>query len=158
MLSNDHGQKGIGHAWNFVLKHVMKSYEAPMIPVLLNTCYAPNRPTMKRCYNLGRALRRAIESWDKDLRVAIGASGGLTHQLVEENLDRAIIAAMQNKDEKALTSISEHRFELAGTSESKNWVVVAGASEHLDMHLIDYVPCYRTVAGTGVGMGFAHWS
>jgi hypothetical protein len=41
----------------------------------------------------------------------------------------------------------------------KNWIVVAGAMAEagLKMKLIDYVPCYRSEAGTGSGMGFAYW-
>ena len=48
---------------------------------------------------------------------------------------------------------------MSGTSEVRNWAVVAGAMEGTDkeMKLIDYVPCYRSAAGTGVGMGFAEW-
>jgi 3-O-methylgallate 3,4-dioxygenase len=42
--------------------------------------------------------------------------------------------------------------------ETKNWIAAGGALEHLDMHLIDYVPGYRSPAGTGVGMTFASWS
>jgi 3-O-methylgallate 3,4-dioxygenase len=42
--------------------------------------------------------------------------------------------------------------------ETKNWIAAGGALERLDMHLIDYVPGYRSPAGTGVGMTFASWS
>src|ERR1700704_6157262 len=47
----------------------------------------------------------------------------------------------------------------AGTSEIKNWIAVAGAMSESDlpMTLVDYVPCYRSEAGTGSGMGFATW-
>ena len=38
---------------------------------------------------------------------------------------------------------------------SRNWIAAAGAMEHLDMEVLDYVPCYRSEAGTGVGMAFA---
>ena len=41
----------------------------------------------------------------------------------------------------------------------KNWVPVAGAMAELGfaMTLVDYVPCYRSLAGTGNAMCFAHW-
>jgi 3-O-methylgallate 3,4-dioxygenase len=45
----------------------------------------------------------------------------------------------------------------SGSSEMRNWIVVTGATEHLDMELFDYVPCYRSPAGTGCVMGFAKW-
>lgn len=45
----------------------------------------------------------------------------------------------------------------SGTSEIRNWITVAGAAQHLDMELFDYVPCYRSPAGTGCAMAFAQW-
>jgi 3-O-methylgallate 3,4-dioxygenase len=47
----------------------------------------------------------------------------------------------------------------AGTSEIKNWIVAAGAMSEteLKMDLIDYVPCYRSEAGSGSGLAFAAW-
>jgi OH-DDVA oxygenase len=48
---------------------------------------------------------------------------------------------------------------LSGTSEIRNWIVVAGAMEdsEMEMKLVDYIPCYRTEAGTGCAMAFAEW-
>jgi 3-O-methylgallate 3,4-dioxygenase len=43
----------------------------------------------------------------------------------------------------------------AGSSEILNWVALAGASEHLDLDWFEYVPGYRTPAGTGTGLSFA---
>ena len=44
-----------------------------------------------------------------------------------------------------------------GTAEILNWIAVAGAMEDRQMTLVDYVPCYRSEAGTGHGVTFAHW-
>jgi 3-O-methylgallate 3,4-dioxygenase len=44
-----------------------------------------------------------------------------------------------------------------GSSEILNWVAVAGAVEHLELGWSDYVPGYRTPAGTGTRMSFAAW-
>jgi 3-O-methylgallate 3,4-dioxygenase len=46
-----------------------------------------------------------------------------------------------------------------GTSEIKNWVPLAGAMAELGFEptVVDYVPCYRSEAGTGNAMGFVHW-
>ena len=46
----------------------------------------------------------------------------------------------------------------SGNSEIRNWISVTGATEHLKMDLVDYVPSYRSPAGTGCAMGFATWS
>jgi hypothetical protein len=64
--------------------------------------------------------------------------------------------AMQNEDATILTSIPRKRLHL-GNSELRNWIATAGAVEPLKMQLIDYVPCYRSPAGTGCAMGLAQW-
>ena len=44
-----------------------------------------------------------------------------------------------------------------GTPEILNWVACAGALDPTAMTLIDYVPCYRSSAGTGHGVTFGYW-
>jgi 3-O-methylgallate 3,4-dioxygenase len=149
--------KGIGHAFGFVYRRIMNEHVIPTVPVMLNTYYPPNQPTPKRCYELGRALRRGIESWDSDARVAVIGSGGLSHFVINEKLDRKVLKALEEKDVQTLTSLPTKVLN-SGTSEIRNWVTAAGAVEHLNMKLIDYVPCYRSRAGTGCAMAFAQWS
>ena len=52
--------------------------QIPVVPIAVNTS-APPLPTMDRCFQIGEVIRKAIESWDADLKVAIVASGGLSH-------------------------------------------------------------------------------
>ncbi|PLS03710.1 DODA-type extradiol aromatic ring-opening family dioxygenase [Neobacillus cucumis] len=52
--------------------------QIPVVPIAVNTS-APPLPTMDRCFQIGDMIRQAIESWDQDLKVAIVASGGLSH-------------------------------------------------------------------------------
>lgn len=152
------GVEGLGHAFDFVCRRIMREERIPLVPVLLNTYYPPNRPTAKRCYALGRAIRRAVQSWESDKRLAIIGTGGLTHHVVDERMDRAILSAMAEKDEAGLTVFPEDRF-VDGTSEIKAWIVVAGAMEEdaRQMKLVEYQPCYRSPAGTGCGNAFAYW-
>ncbi len=51
-----------------------------MIPLQIGVLQFPV-PSAKRCYKLGQALRRAIESYPEDIDVAIVATGGLSHQV-----------------------------------------------------------------------------
>jgi 3-O-methylgallate 3,4-dioxygenase len=149
--------QGIGHAFSFVYNRIMNGKEVPTIPIMLNTYFPPNQPTPKRCYDLGRALRVAVESWKSPARVGIIASGGLSHFVVDEELDRQVLKALEAHDAQALSSLPRERLN-AGTSEIRNWVAVGGAVEDLDMELFDYVPCYRSPAGTGCAMAFARWA
>ena len=149
---------GIPHAFGFIYRQIMKDRVIPNVPVFVNTFYPPNQPSAERCYRFGFALKDAIESWESDARVAVFASGGLSHFVIDEPLDRKVIDAFEAHDFDALTSIPEDRYQ-AGTSEIKNWIPVAAMMDACgkDLTLVDYVPCYRSVAGTGNAMGFLYW-
>jgi 3-O-methylgallate 3,4-dioxygenase len=145
-----------GHAFSFVHQRLMGERIIPMVPVLLNTYYPPNQPTPRRCYQLGRAIRQVIDAWGADRRVGIVASGGLSHFVVDEALDRRVLEILARKDAAAAAGLPPASLE-SGNSEIRNWIAAAGALEPLAMELVDYVPSYRSEAGTGVGMAFAVW-
>lgn len=149
--------EGEGHAFAFIHKRLMADHVTPIIPVCLNTYYPPNQPTPKRCYQIGAAIRAAVDSFPADLRVGVIASGGLSHFTVDEDLDRDLLDALQRKDVAALTGIDRAKLN-SGSSEIRNWICTAGAVEHLTLQWRDYMPCYRTPAGTGTGVAFAIWS
>ena len=149
-------ERTIGHAFTFVRRRIMGQKALPIVPVLLNTYYPPNQPTAARCYAFGRALRQAIESWHGAKKVAVVASGGLSHFVVDENLDRTVLEAMGQRDEQTLGRLGQELLQ-SGSSEIKNWIVAAGALETLNMNLIGYFPAYRSEAGTGCGLAFAEW-
>jgi hypothetical protein len=150
--------RGLPHGFSFVVKRLMDNQPGPILPVLQNTCYPPNTPTPKRCYDLGVAIGEIVAGWPADLRVAVVASGGLSHFVVDEELDRMILRAIAENDAATLRALPRHRLYSA-TSESLNWVTVAGigARAGLAFDLIDYVPVYRTDAGTGGGWAFGRW-
>ncbi|HWP56890.1 MAG TPA: hypothetical protein VNL14_03265 [Candidatus Acidoferrales bacterium] len=147
---------GIGHAFAFLYRRVLPGSAVPMVPVMVNTYYPPNQPTPKRCFAFGQALRRAIESWDQSARVAIMASGGLSHIIMDEELDRVTVDALSKADRDRLFALPREKFR-GGTSEILNWIVVAGAMAPRALRLIDYIPGYRSPAATGCGMGFGYW-
>ena len=145
-----------GHAWNFVHQRLMGERVVPIVPVMLNTYYPPNQPTPRRCYQLGRAIRECVDAWPGAGRVGILASGGLSHFVVDEPLDHDVLAMLAKHDAAGLTTLPTDRLE-SGNSEIRNWIAAAGALEDRDMTLVDYVPCYRSEAGTGIGAAFALW-
>jgi 3-O-methylgallate 3,4-dioxygenase len=152
------GSNAAPHAYGFVYRRLMRDKVIPHVPVFVNTFYPPNQPPAARCYAFGQALARAVASWPEESKVAVIASGGLTHFVIDELFDRKVLEAMETGDIETLTSLPEAMFQ-SGTSEIKNWIVAAGmmAEAGLKMKLLDYVPCYRSEAGTGSAMGFAHW-
>ena len=56
------------------------AWPCPVIPFAVNVVQYPV-PSGQRCYNLGKAIRKAVESYDQDLRVQIWGTGGMSHQL-----------------------------------------------------------------------------
>lgn len=148
---------GVGHAFAYVHHRIMEGLTIPTVPIMVNTYYPPNQPTPKRCYEIGRAVRSAIEAWPGKERVAVLASGGLSHFVVDEELDTWTLEGLQEKSIVKLSQLPRERLN-SGNSEARNWMSLAGAAEHLDMELFDYVPCYRSPAGTGCAMAFAQWT
>jgi hypothetical protein len=128
----------------------------PIIPVNINTYYPPNQITPQRAYAVGRAIREAVESWPEDLRVVIMATGGLSHFVVDETFDRAFLDLMAKGGVEGHAALPLEKLQ-SGNSEFRCWSALAGAVEGKAMTLIDYVPCYRSPAGTGCAMAFAYW-
>ncbi|HEY4362626.1 MAG TPA: hypothetical protein VGN17_16775 [Bryobacteraceae bacterium] len=149
---------GIPHAYGFLYHSILGDAPPPSIPIILNVHFPHNVPKNRRCLDLGRALHRAIKSFSGYKRVALMASGGLTHFVVDEELDRKILTALDTSDEATLEAIPENVFKV-GTAEIKNWypVVAAMNAEGRKCHKVDYVPCYRSEAGTGNAMAFVYW-
>ncbi|MBV8890308.1 MAG: extradiol ring-cleavage dioxygenase [Alphaproteobacteria bacterium] len=149
--------RGEGHAFGFVHRRLMTDAVVPVVPVSINTYYPPNQPTPRRCYKLGQAIRAAVESWPEPGRIGILASGGLSHFVVDEALDRGLLDALRRKDAAAVQDTPRAKLN-SGSSEMRNWICLGGAVEHLQMGWSRYLPGYRTPAGTGCGLGFAVWS
>jgi 3-O-methylgallate 3,4-dioxygenase len=145
---------GIPHGFGYVVKALMQNDPIPMVPVFLNTCYPPNRPTPRRCYDFGLALKQAIDSYSPESRFLVIASGGLSHFVLDEELDRMTIRGLENDDRALLESLP--RLDTP-TGEIRNWVAAAGACKDLSFDLVDYVPTPRSPAGTGGGWTFARW-
>jgi catalytic LigB subunit of aromatic ring-opening dioxygenase len=153
------GAQSEGHAYSFIHRWYLKGDGArmlPVVPIFLNTYNPPNPPLPRRCVKFGKALRDLIESFPDDLRVGVLASGGLSHFVVEEELDHAVIEALRKKDLEFLGALDPRQLK-AGSSEIRNWIVVASAATHLNLKWMSYTPSYRTPAGTGIGLGFASW-
>jgi 3-O-methylgallate 3,4-dioxygenase len=149
--------ESLGHAFTFVRLRLMGDRLIPIIPIMLNTYFPPNQPTAARCFALGQAIRDAVGSWPEDMKVGVVASGGLSHFVVDEELDQLVLSGIKSNDAEALGALPEAKLQ-SGSSEIKNWIVAAGALSDLNFEVIDYVPGYRSAAGTGCGMAFGRWT
>jgi hypothetical protein len=152
----DPDKAGFGHAFGFVVTRLFRR-PIPIVPILLNTYYPPNVLSAARCYDVGRALAEVINGSPSDFRVAIVASGGLSHFVVDEDLDKAVLGAIENSDTAYLRGLPRPALN-AGSSEILNWVMAAGALADVPVKSIEYCPLQRTPAGTGVGAAFVVWA
>lgn len=127
------------------------------IPLAVNTVQHP-LPSAKRCYDLGKALRRAVESYEEDLKVVIFGTGGMSHQLQGEraglinvDFDLQCMEKIIN-DPEWLTRLSTTEImEKAGTEgiEIIMWLVMRGALQPNVklVHKHYHVPISNTGAG-----------
>lgn len=160
VLREQSQQRPIGHAYTFLKRRLgAQARRAAMVPILLNTYYPPNQPSASRCVDLGRAIGLFLRNYSGSSRVAIVASGGLSHFVIDEALDTAVLSAMRRNDIEELRSIPRDSLQ-SGSSEIMNWIVCAAACAEvgLKMDYEMYLPAYRTTAGTGTGVAFCAWA
>jgi 3-O-methylgallate 3,4-dioxygenase len=152
------GASGIGDSYTFLYEVYAPKKTTPMVPFMISR-YLPNQTSPKRAYALGRAMRKVLDGWDSNKRVAVMASGGLSHQILDEELDRTVVKALQERDADTLCSIPRERLNRGpGTPEILNWITLSAIMQETPMTLIDYVPCYRSLASTGHGVTFGYWA
>lgn len=133
-----------------------------IVPIVVNDLEPPML-SIRRCFAWGRLLADAIASYpEKNLRVAILATGGLSHSIgepdmgaIDEAFDHECIRAFTNGAEAPLIDFLEARIAAAGngTHEVRNWVIAHAAVGNRGFDLIDY----RAVPEVYVGCGFASW-
>jgi 3-O-methylgallate 3,4-dioxygenase len=147
---------GMQHAFGFPVSRWFAGKQTPIVPITINTCYPPNWISPRRAYALGKAVREAVNNWDSDLKVAMACSGGLSHFVVDEEIDRLTLKGLNEANGEILSTLPRHRLQSA-TTEILNWVATAGAMGDTPMEIITYEPGYRSLAGTGCGVGIGHW-
>lgn len=132
-----------------------------IVPIVVNNLEPP-MPSIRRCFAWGKLLARAIATYPEKIRVAILASGGLSHSIgeptmgaIDEAFDRDCIKAFENGAEAPLTRLLDDRMEAAGngTHEVRNWVIAHAAAGNRGFDLIDY----RVMPEVYVGCGWASW-
>ncbi len=132
-------------------------WPALVIPLAVNVVQYP-APTGNRCYNLGKAIRRAIDAYDEDLNVMIFGTGGMSHQLqykraglINPEWDNRFLDMMANDPVSA--SQIEHVEYLRETGsegiEMVMWLVMRGALDEkvTEVHRHYHVPASNTAVG-----------
>ena len=128
-----------------------------VIPVAVNVVTYPP-PTGNRCWLLGEAIRRAVESYDEDLNVQIWGTGGMSHQLqgpraglINKEWDKAFLDKL-TQDPEALRRMPHIEYLREAGSEGIElvmWLIMRGAigPEARELHRFYHVPASNTAVG-----------
>jgi protocatechuate 4,5-dioxygenase beta chain len=132
-------------------------WPCPVIPLAVNVVQYPP-PTGNRCYNLGKAIRKAVDSYDEDLRVLILGTGGMSHQLQAERaglinaeFDTRFLDLMTEDPVKGsqITHLEYLRESGSEGIELVMWHIMRGAlnDEVTEVHRHYHVPASNTAVG-----------
>jgi len=137
-------------------------WPCPVIPFAVNVVQYPV-PSGQRCLNIGKAIRKAIESYDEDLNVQIWGTGGMSHQLqgpraglINKDFDAAFIDTMISDPERqaAVPHIDYVREAGSEGIELVMWLIARGAMSDLNgggkptvKHRFYHVPASNTAVG-----------
>lgn len=133
------------------------AWPCPVIPLCVNVVQYPP-PTGRRCFNLGRAIRKAVASFDRDLRVVVFGTGGMSHQLqaqraglINSEFDRRFLDAIV-ADPQAAAAISHVEYMREAGSEGIElvmWLIMRGALDDRvrEVHRHYHVPASNTAVG-----------
>jgi protocatechuate 4,5-dioxygenase, beta chain len=130
---------GVEHGFlvpmNLCFEHGPGGWPVATVPLQVNVIQHP-LPSGRRCFKLGQALRKAVQSYEKDLRVVVMGTGGMSHQLqgkrfgfMNAEFDQRFLDRLES-DPEALAEMSHHELmEQAGAEavELIMWHVMRGA-------------------------------
>jgi protocatechuate 4,5-dioxygenase, beta chain len=112
-----------------------KAWPTRVVPLAVNVIQYP-APTGHRCYMLGKAIKKAVESWDEDLKVVIFGTGGMSHQiqhkragLINKDFDKQFLDNL-SKDPEALVRIQPIEYLREAGNEAIElvmWLIMRGA-------------------------------
>ena len=134
------------------------SWPCPVIPFAVNVVQYPV-PSGRRCYNLGKAIRNAIESYDEPLKVQIWGTGGMSHQLqgpraglINREFDNAFLDRLI-ADPQGLAGVPHIDYVREAGSEGIElvmWLIARGAMSDKApklVHRFYHVPASNTAVG-----------
>jgi protocatechuate 4,5-dioxygenase beta chain len=142
---------------NLLFGQPKDEWPSPVIPLAVNVVMFPP-PTGHRCYMLGKAIRKAVESYPEDLKVVIFGTGGLSHQisgpragLINSKWDKSFLDNL-SKDPKKLTRIPHLEYMREAGAEGIEmvmWLIMRGALDDKveEVYRFYTVPASNTAVG-----------
>jgi len=160
---NDHL---ISHAHREPLEYLQIDGDLSVVPIFINAIHVP-APTPARCYQFGATLQNVIGALPSEKRVAVYASGGLSHfsagypwdhykgpctlGSICQDFDRKIIDWMKNRRGHELAGLSNKDLIQNGEIELRQWITLMGMIGDRKPDLLTYEPFFRGLLGMAVG-------
>lgn len=134
-----------------------EAWPCQVIPFCVNVIQYPP-PTANRCYQLGKALRKAVESYPEDLKVAVFGTGGMSHQLqgeragvVNKEYDKNFLDKFVSSPEELTKITHTELLREAGSEgiEMVMWLIMRGAmdKEVDELYRFYHIPVSNTAYG-----------
>ncbi len=134
-----------------------EAWPFPVIPLAVNVVQYPP-PTGKRCFDLGRSIRKAVEAYDEDLKVVIFGTGGMSHQLhgeragvINKEFDNRFLDDLTNDPRRLIDMPHIEYVREAGAEgiELVMWLIMLGALEGdiTEVYRHYHVPASNTATG-----------
>jgi len=132
-------------------------WPCPVIPIAVNVVQYPP-PTGKRCFELGRAIRHGVESFDQDLNVVIFGTGGMSHQLhgeraglINRDFDTRFLDDL-TADPQRLVQLPHIEYVREAGSEGIEmvmWLIMRGAlsDDAKEVYRFYHIPASNTAVG-----------
>ena len=129
----------------------------PVIPLAVNVVQYPP-PTGKRCFDLGRAIRRAVEAYEEDLKVVVFGTGGMSHQLhgeragvINQEFDKRFLDDL-TRDPQRLVNLPHIEYVREAGAEGIEmvmWLIMLGALEGgiTEVYRHYHIPASNTATG-----------
>jgi catalytic LigB subunit of aromatic ring-opening dioxygenase len=158
----------ISHAHGPIMRTVDPDGEIPFVLLFVNAIHFPAIGP-SRCYRLGQAIKDILDRNGSEDRVAIYASGGLSHftsgypwrhykgpynyGAISEEFDRQLMATLARGEGEKLAQLTSQDLLENGDIEFRSWMVVLGAVGSVPTKVNVYEPIYSAIGG----MGVAYW-
>jgi aromatic ring-opening dioxygenase catalytic subunit (LigB family) len=150
-LRLDHGIVTVYHS-------IDPSHQLPLVPFIQNCAVKP-MPSLRRCYELGRAIRRVVEGFTGAERVAVVGAGGLSHWIgvprvgqIDSEFDHWFLERLERGQLDDVLDLPDEELELAGNGahEIRSWLTIAGLAAPSTAKVLAYEPITPWITGMGV--------
>lgn len=148
-----------------LMRILLPEADIPIVPVYVNAIHWP-APTPARCYAFGEAVANIIRTRLQDKRIAVYASGGLSHftagypwrvyrgqfgyGAISEDFDRQIIQWMTDGRVEEIKKLTSNDLLDHGNIEFRCWIAAIGMVGTVPAEMLAYEPLYRALTGMGV--------